>query len=151
MPLSRSVARFNRRVTNRLLGPLAPYVSGFGVVVHTGRKTGRPYRTPVNVFRRPGGYVIALTYGPRAEWVRNVLASGGCTLETGGGTLRLTRPRLVHDERRRAVPAPIRLVLRLSHVADFLELTLEEGALHDAGPRSAGASAASGARPADWH
>ena len=46
MPLPRSVARFNRRVTNRLLGRLAPRLPGFGIVVHTGRKTQRRYRTP---------------------------------------------------------------------------------------------------------
>jgi deazaflavin-dependent oxidoreductase (nitroreductase family) len=121
---------------------LAPYLPGFGVVVHTGRKTHRPYRTPVNVFRRPGGYVIALTYGPDADWVRNVLASGGCTLETRGRTLRLTRPRLFHDERRRAVPAPLRLIGgvlgALAGVSEFLDLTLEEGAADRAGHRDAG-------------
>ncbi len=90
MPLPRSVARFNRYVTNRILGPLAPYLPGFGVVVHRGRKTHRQYRTPVNVFRRRGGYVIALTYGPEAEWVRNVIAQGGCVLDTRGHTLRLS-------------------------------------------------------------
>ena len=63
----RWLARFNRRVANRLLGPLAPHLPGFGVVVHIGRKTHRRYRTPVNVFRRADGYVIALTYGPDAE------------------------------------------------------------------------------------
>jgi len=142
MPLPRSVARFNRRVTNRLLGPLAPHLPGFGVVVHTGRKTHRLYRTPVNVFRRPGGYVIALTYGPDADWVRNVLASGGCALETRGRTLRLTRPRLFHDERRRAVPAPLRLIGgalgALAGISDFLDLTLEEGAADQVGLRGAG-------------
>jgi deazaflavin-dependent oxidoreductase (nitroreductase family) len=125
MPLSRSVARFNRRVTNRLLGPLAPHLPGFGVIVHTGRKTHRLYRTPVNVFRRPGGYVIALTYGPETDWVRNVLASGGCALETRGRTLQLTRPRLFRDEQRRSMPAPVRVLLGLSDVADFLDLTLD--------------------------
>ena len=128
MPLSRSVARFNRRVTNRLLGPLAPYLPGFGVVVHTGRKSRRPYRTPVNVFRRPGGYVVALTYGPDADWVRNVLASGACVLETRARRLRLTRPRLFRDERRRAMPAPVRLILGLNDVSDFLELDVASGA-----------------------
>lgn len=125
MPLPRLIARFNRRVTNRLLGPLAPHLPGFGVVVHTGRKTGRRYRTPVNVFRRPDGYVIALTYGPDTDWVRNVLANGGCTLETRGRSLRLTRPHLFHDERRRSVPAPIRFIGGLGHVADFLDLSLD--------------------------
>ena len=137
MPAPRWLARFNRRVTNRLLGPLAPRLPGFGVVVHTGRKTHRPYRTPVNVFRRADGYVIALTYGPDAEWVRNVLASGGCTLETRGRTLRLTRPRVFRDERRRSVPAPVRIVLGIVGVADFLELKLDDGRVDRPGIRKA--------------
>src|SRR5689334_12557137 len=103
MPLPRTVARLNRRATNRVLRPLAAYLPGFGVVVHRGRKTGRVYRTPVNVFARPGGCVVALTYGPESEWVRNVLAAGGCELRLGGRTLPFSRPRLVHDEERRAV------------------------------------------------
>src|SRR5438067_9458209 len=63
MPAPRWLARVNRRVTNRLLAPLATHLPGFGVVVHTGRKTRQRYRTPVNVFRRADRYVIALTYG----------------------------------------------------------------------------------------
>lgn len=128
MPLPRSVARFNKRVTNRVLGPLAPYLPGFGVVVHIGRKTHRAYRTPVNVFPRAGGYVIALTYGPQSDWVHNVLASGGCLLETRGRTVRLTRPHLVYDEQRPAIPAPLRLIAGLGQVSDFLDLTLDDGA-----------------------
>ena len=122
MPLPPAVARFNRVVTNRLTGALATRLPGFGVVVHTGRKSHRRYRTPVNVFPRAGGYVIALTYGAGADWVRNVLASGGCTLETRRRTVPLTRPRLVHDAARRAVPAPVRLILGVLHVDEFLAL-----------------------------
>jgi deazaflavin-dependent oxidoreductase (nitroreductase family) len=122
------IARFNRVVTNRITGPLAPYLPGFGVIVHTGRKTGAQYRTPVNVFRSPGGFVVALTYGPDAQWVRNVMASGGCLLETRGRTLRITRPRLFHDEQRRSWPAFVRIVLGLVNVSDFLELSVEDGA-----------------------
>jgi deazaflavin-dependent oxidoreductase (nitroreductase family) len=123
MPLPHSVARYNKRVTNRLTGRLATRLPGFGVVVHTGRKTHRRYRTPIYVFPRAGKYVIALTYGPGADWVRNVLANGGCTLETRGRSLRLTQPRLFQDERRRSISAPARLILGLAHVSDFLELT----------------------------
>jgi deazaflavin-dependent oxidoreductase (nitroreductase family) len=129
MPLPRWVARFNKRVTNRVLSRLAPYAPGFGVVVHTGRKTHRQYRTPVNVFRQPHGFAIALTYGPDAEWVRNVLASGGCELIHRGRRVRLTRPRLVHDPARRLVPLPVRVVLTLTRVADFLELAVDAGQL----------------------
>ena len=123
MPLPRSIARANRRVTNHLLRGLATRLPGFGVVVHTGRRSRRQYRTPVNVFRRGNRYIIALTYGTNADWVRNVLADGGCTLETRGRALRLSRPRLFHDESRHAVPAPVRLILGLINVNDFLELT----------------------------
>jgi deazaflavin-dependent oxidoreductase (nitroreductase family) len=124
MPLPRALARFNRHATNHVLGSAAPFLPGFGVVVHTGRRSGRQYRTPVNVFRRRGGYVLALTYGAEADWVRNVLASGTCALETRGRRFLLSRPRLIHDERRLAVPAPVRLLVGLGNVSDFLDLTL---------------------------
>jgi deazaflavin-dependent oxidoreductase (nitroreductase family) len=126
MPVPRSVARFNRVVTNHLLGPLARFLPGFGVVAHTGRKSHRPYHTPVNVFRQAGSYVIALTYGPRSDWVQNVLANGGCILQTRGRTVRLVRPRLLHDEQRLALPPPLRLIVGLGQVSDFLDLSLED-------------------------
>ena len=95
---------------------------GFGLIEHSGRRTHRLYRTPVLAFRRHGGFVIALTYGPHTDWVQNVLAEGGCTLETQGLRLRLCRPRLTHEQRNRPVPMPIGLVLRLAGISDFLEL-----------------------------
>ena len=36
----------------------------------------------MNVFRAPEGFLIALTYGRESEWVKNVVASGTCQLET---------------------------------------------------------------------
>jgi deazaflavin-dependent oxidoreductase (nitroreductase family) len=116
------MARFNRRVTNRLTRPVARLLPGFGVVEHTGRRSGRRYRTPVNVFRQGDAYVVALTYGRESEWVRNVLARGGCELVTRGRRHALTAPTVVHDENRRLVPAPLRPILRLLRVADFLRL-----------------------------
>ena len=126
MPLPRSLARFNRRVTNPLTRSFAGHLPGFAIVVHRGRSTGRQYRTPVNAFRRPGGgYVLALTYGPDAQWVRNVLAQGGCVLEVRGRRVELGNPRVVQDPARRPVPAPVRAVLRLIGVDFFLELDPE--------------------------
>jgi deazaflavin-dependent oxidoreductase (nitroreductase family) len=122
MPAPRWLARANRRLTNRVLGRVAPRLPGFGVVIHTGRRTGRQYRTPVNVFRHGQAYVVALTYGSGAEWVRNVLASSGCALQTRGRTVELVGPRIVHDPHQRMVPAPVRVPLRLLDVTEFLEL-----------------------------
>ena len=126
MPAPRWLARFNLHVTNHLLGPLARRLPGWGVVLHIGRKTHRQYRTPVLVFRRGGGFIIALTYGRQSQWVHNVLAEGGCQLETQKRILRLSHPRLFHDEHRRAMPALVRLFLSLANVSDFLELKLQE-------------------------
>ena len=121
MPLPRPITRFNRAFLNRMLGPAAQYLPAFGVVVHRGRKSGRVYHTPVNIFRQPNGYVIALTYGV-GDWVRNVLAAGDCTLVTRGYSYHMIQPRLVHDEERRAVPAILRFVGAIGHVSDFLYL-----------------------------
>jgi deazaflavin-dependent oxidoreductase (nitroreductase family) len=122
MALGRRMATVNRYLTNRVLGGPATRLPGFGVVHHVGRRSGRRYRTPVNVFRTPGGYVFALTYGSQAEWVRNVLAAGGCDLVTRGRRVPLTSPRVFRDERRSMMPAHVRLVLGLAHVSEFLEL-----------------------------
>jgi len=125
MPIPMRIARINRVVTNRLLGPVAARAPGLGIVEHVGRRSGRLYRTPVAVFRRGDTATFALTYGPGSEWVRNVLAAGGCQLRARGRTLTLREPRLLRDETRRVVPAPVRLGLRLLRAADFLEMRIE--------------------------
>ncbi|GHE87234.1 nitroreductase [Amycolatopsis deserti] len=122
MVLPKSVARFNRVATNRVLGPLTRGLPGFATIVHRGRKSGKTYRTPVSVFRADGGFVLALTYGPDTDWVRNVLAAGGCEIETRGQVVKTTRPRLVHDEQRRAMPPGVRQILSVVGVTDFLFL-----------------------------
>jgi len=129
MPLSRSVAKFNQKVTNRLMGRLAPYLPGLGVITHVGRKSGRSYSTPINVFKRGDSYIVALTYGTGADWTRNVLASGGCTLKTRGRTVQLTNARLFHDESRRLMPFPARIILGLVGVNDFLQLDIVKRAV----------------------
>src|SRR5215204_4698399 len=51
VPLPKQLARFNRVTTNRVAFPVARRVPGFAVVLHTGRRSGCSYRTPVNAFR----------------------------------------------------------------------------------------------------
>lgn len=128
MPFPRRLARFNRRITNRLAVPIAGRVPGLGVVVHTGRRSGRSYRTPVCAFRRPGGYVIALVYGAESDWPKNVLAAGGCSLLTRGTAAPLTRPRRVHSGHHPSISAPVSAVLRTLGVRDYLELDTAAGA-----------------------
>jgi deazaflavin-dependent oxidoreductase (nitroreductase family) len=122
VPLPKRLARWNRVGFNRVSVRVAPWLPGFGVVVHVGRRSGRIYRTPVNVFPTTTGYVIALTYGTDTDWVNNVLAAGGCGLLTRRRRVTLIAPRLFHDETRSNIRVLERQVLRLLRVADFLAL-----------------------------
>lgn len=122
MVLSRRMARFNKVVTHRVTGLWTRRLRGWGVVRHQGRRSGRAFETQVNVFRRPGGYVVALTYGPDADWVKNVLAAGECDLVTRQRRVHLVAPRLVHDPARTHMPPVVRTILGLTRVTDFLYL-----------------------------
>jgi deazaflavin-dependent oxidoreductase (nitroreductase family) len=122
MPLPKGLARFNRVVTNRLVGPFAARLPGFAIVNHVGRRSGREYCNPVNLFRSGDRYVIALTYGADSQWVRNVLAAGEASVQTRGRRLRLIEPEVVHDERQSLVPRPVRPILRAADVSDFMLL-----------------------------
>ena len=122
MPLPRFLARFNRRVTNKILGVLAYVTPPFTIVVHRGRRSGREYRTPVWGFRTGEGFVIPLTYGASTtDWVKNVLADGRATLVMRRRSVEVARPRVVHgDEGRRALPRLLRPGLRLLRIDDYL-------------------------------
>ena len=126
MPIPKAVARFNRVGLNRITRHIAPWAPGFGLVVHRGRRSGRTYETPVNVFPTPFGVRIALTYGADSQWVKKVVAAGGCTVRTGGRELTLTAPRVVHDPTRAGTRALERRVLGALNVDDFLDLDRDE-------------------------
>lgn len=120
----RWVAAFNLAVTNRITSRFAARLPGFGILTHVGRKSGKPYRTPVNVFREPEGFLIALTYGRDSEWVKNVLSAGGCQLETRGMRYQLSSPTIVHDPTRRRFPIPVRIVLKVVGADEYMEVSV---------------------------
>lgn len=122
MALPHGLARFNRRVTNRLTRRIAGWLPGFAIVLHTGRRTGRAYRTPVNVFRAGATYRIALTYGAETDWARNVMAAGGCEIQRMGRRIVLTHPRIASDPGRRWAPPVVRDILGVIGASQFMEL-----------------------------
>jgi deazaflavin-dependent oxidoreductase (nitroreductase family) len=122
MPLSRRVARFNRHFANHLAGPVFSRLPGFGAVHHRGRRSGRPYRTPVKYFRRGGDYIITLPYGPQSDWVRNVVAAGGCALTTRGRQLQLTEPTLFTDDGTTHIPRLVRRAMAKLNSTTYLAL-----------------------------
>ena len=121
--LKRWLAKFNIAVTNRITGLFAGWLPGFGILTHVGRKSGKVYRTPINVFRISSGFIIALTYSSNSEWAKNVLAAGGCELKTWGKKYQLFAPAVVHDPTRRRFPIPVRLVLKLVGADEYMELS----------------------------
>jgi deazaflavin-dependent oxidoreductase (nitroreductase family) len=74
----------------------------WGVLTHRGRRTGRALAVPVAVLARPDGFVIPLLFGPGTNWVRNVLAAGGCVVRWRGVDHRMTRPELIGHAQARA-------------------------------------------------
>ena len=118
----RWLAKINIAVTNRITSPFSGWLPGFGILTHVGRKSGKVYTTPVNVFRAPGGFVIALTYSSQSEWVRNVLSAGGCQLKTRGKKYQLSAPNVVRDPTRRRFPIPVRVVLRIVGADEYIDL-----------------------------
>jgi len=119
VPIPKQVARLNKVGLNRVVVHIAPRMSGLGLILHRGRRSGREYRTPVQVFQARDGFIVALTYGADTDWLRNIQAAGGGLLRTRGLTF---QPRLYHDETRTGIRPAERQVLRLLDVADFVHL-----------------------------
>ena len=120
--------RFIRPFTTRIVNPVTRRFAGwlpwFGILTYRGRKSGREYRTPMNVFRRGDSYVFALTYGSDVDWVKNVVAAGGCGLRTGRRDLRLVEPEIFVDPKQRQMPLLIRAFLRFNRVTEFMRMRI---------------------------
>jgi deazaflavin-dependent oxidoreductase (nitroreductase family) len=121
MTMPMAVARFARDYVNPVARSFAGRVPPFAILRHVGRRSGSEYRTPIMVFRMPGGFVIALTYGPGTDWVRNLFAAGEAMIEYRGRVIAVTDPRLTDgSEARRWLPWVVRVALRVMRVDDFL-------------------------------
>lgn len=115
---------FNKHVTNKLLIHIAGKRFGhFAILSHTGRKSGKLYRTPIIAEPVPGGFVIALTYGKKVDWYANVTTQGSCSLRWKNQDYQLTHPELIEREAGLlAFPKLLRPALRKSGTEDFLRL-----------------------------
>jgi deazaflavin-dependent oxidoreductase (nitroreductase family) len=114
MRVPRTVADFNRRVTNPVARSLTPWLPCLGTLEHVGRKSGRHYRTPLLVFETRNGFVILIGYGPETDWLKNVFAGGPTVLHKRGKAIALANPQIVSKAEAAPLitPAP-RLFYRL--------------------------------------
>jgi deazaflavin-dependent oxidoreductase (nitroreductase family) len=127
---------FTTHVFNPISRPFVRWLPGFAILRYRGRKSGKQYRTPMNVFRHGGDWVFALTYGSDVQWVKNVLAAGEATLEIRRRRIRIVEPELIVDRERRLMPQPVRFVLGLMRVSEFLRMRGSEIELAAGSPRT---------------
>ncbi|HTJ72290.1 MAG TPA: hypothetical protein VL551_32420 [Actinospica sp.] len=125
-----AIRAFNKRVLNPAMMRVAGRRHWYaGVIRHTGRRTGGRYATPVVAERVDGGFVIPLPYGTGVDWLRNVLAAGGATLEVRGESFAVTEPRVVgSDEALPLVRPKRRRVWSLLRIEHYLRVSIRVGA-----------------------
>ncbi len=116
----------NKHVTNKLLIHIAGRKFGhFAILTHTGRKTGKVYKTPIIAEPVENGFVIALTYGKKVDWLANVLAKGSCSLYWKEKEYRLSRPEIVDPGTGlKAFSPPLNKVLGKIGIEYYLKLSI---------------------------
>ncbi len=104
--------RVNKLVTNRIQGLWAPYLPPYAMVIHTGRKSGKTFRTPVAASVLDGKLAIPLFYGSGAQWVKNLEAAGGGEVIRAGKRRPLRNVRIVTDASAERLPPAAERALR---------------------------------------
>jgi deazaflavin-dependent oxidoreductase (nitroreductase family) len=84
----------HRYLTNPIQRMWAGWAPTIGILEHVGRKSGKPYRTPLSVFSTDDGIAVLLTYGPNRDWLKNIVSAGGGRMRRYGKTFELTDPRV---------------------------------------------------------
>jgi deazaflavin-dependent oxidoreductase (nitroreductase family) len=116
--------RFLKKYFNPLTLRLARSAFGpFAIVRHIGRRSGKPYETPIIVQPAEPNFIIALTYGPNVDWYQNILAAGGCTVvwHKREYAIRKIEP-LDPEAGRSAFPMPEGLILGVIGIKLFARL-----------------------------
>ena len=88
------------RLFTRVMRPLALRSAGkegssTAVVRHVGRRSGWTYETPVIAAQHGDSFLIALPYGERTDWLKNVLDKGSAAIVTNGHTYEVDRPQVI--------------------------------------------------------
>ncbi len=89
------IRRMNRAYVNPRQRDAGTPGASASLIQHSGRTTGRLYETPVVAEVTEDGFVIALPYGMRADWLKNVLANGSATVIHEGSVHQVGAPELV--------------------------------------------------------
>jgi deazaflavin-dependent oxidoreductase (nitroreductase family) len=127
----------DRKGTRWMLQALSP--APVIVLVHRGRKSGRVFKTPVEIIvddPERGELVVSPMWGRDSDWYRNVVAGGLVEVHVRGEALQVEWRELDESERRGAMDAyreahPIysRIILRMLVRVNRLEGDPEQAVL----------------------
>lgn len=114
----------NKHVINPVMHTFAGYSrTPFVLIRHVGRRSGKTYETPIIAMRIPEGFMVALTYGPKVDWYRNVVAAGGCVLIWHSQEYTIEKIESVDVQTGLlAFPQPFRFILGLLGNQDFVRM-----------------------------
>ena len=123
-PVVNALRRVNRSVTNpRVMRTAGNEGTQTSVIEHVGRRSGQTYETPVDIIETTTRLLIGLPYGPRTDWLRNVLAAGSATVVSKGERIAVERPAVVATaDVEELIPARTMRTLRLFGVSQCLSL-----------------------------
>lgn len=119
-----AIRAFNKHYFNRLVHRFAGVSrTPFALIRHVGRRSGKPYETPIIVMPLDNGFVIALTYGPEVDWYRNVQAARAASLLWHNNEYALKQPEPIDVKTGlSAFPPPFRQILGLLGTRDFVRM-----------------------------
>jgi deazaflavin-dependent oxidoreductase (nitroreductase family) len=122
-PLIDAIRAFNKHILNPVVAQHAGRAGFYAAIIHhRGRRSGKPYATPILALPMTGGFLVPLPYGAHVDWLQNVLAEGTGEIDYQGVRYTVVEPYVITWEE--AVPflAPrIQLQLGLVGVARFLK------------------------------
>ena len=94
-PIQNALRLFTRTMRPLALKSAGKEGSNTSVVRHVGRRSGRAYQTPVIAVHHDDSFWIALPYGTRTDWLKNVLGTGSATIVTNGHTYQVDQPEVI--------------------------------------------------------
>ena len=89
------------RPLTKMLNPVSVKMAGrpgfrmAGRLHHVGRRSGACYITPVGARIKDDHILIPLTFGNQSDWVRNVRAAGGATIEVNRRSYAMRAPEIL--------------------------------------------------------
>jgi deazaflavin-dependent oxidoreductase (nitroreductase family) len=129
----------DRKGTRWVLQALSP--ATVIVIVHRGRKSGRQYKTPVEILhhdRERDEIIVSPMFGRHSDWYRNVVAGGLVEVHVRGEERQVEWRELDEAERRAAIDAyreahPLysRMILRMLVRVNRFEGDAEETLLRE--------------------